>query len=332
MTRVVLSDYPMIEPSIHREVLRDRLDEPVTVTVADLGSADRLVQAAAGDADEEPAAVVVTDVGTPVPEEALAALTPALQGVVRSAVGVSNVDVAAAAERGVAVANVPGYADDEVASHAAALLLAGLRSLQPYDEAVAAGSWDWRDGAPIGRLAEATVGIVSFGPIARRFAEQVAGFDAELLAYDPYVDPEEMAAHGVEKVGFEALFDRADHVSVHAPLTAETRGLVDADALGRLHAGSVLVNTGRGPVVDEEALLAALEADAIKAAGLDVLAEEPPADDPLVGRPDTVVTPHAAWYSEDAREEVNRRAAADAAAMIAGEEPAGRVDPEAAWL
>ncbi len=141
-----------------------------------------------------------------------------------------------------------------------------------------------------------------------------------------------MAAHGVEKVGFEALFDRADHVSVHAPLTAETRGLVDADALGRLHAGSVLVNTGRGPVVDEEALLAALEADAIKAAGLDVLAEEPPADDPLVGRPDTVVTPHAAWYSEDAREEVNRRAAADAAAMIAGEEPAGRVDPEAAWL
>jgi D-3-phosphoglycerate dehydrogenase len=320
MPRVVLSAFPMIDPETYREVLGDAVE----IEVAEMGSTERLVEAAAG------ADAVVTDINTPVTEAALDALD--LSVVVRSAVGVDNIDVAAAAARDVTVTRVPDYCTDEVATHSVTLLLACLRSLKPYDDSVVAGGWSWEDGRPVRRVSASTVGLLSFGPIAQRAAEQLSGFGAELVAYDPFVDAEEMAERGVEKVEFEELFDRADHVGVYAPLTDATRGIVDADALERLSEESVVVNVSRGPVVDADALLAALEADEIKAAGLDVLAEEPPEGDPLVGRPDTVVTPHAAWYSEDARDDLNRSGAADVAAALDGETPDGRVDPDADWL
>ena len=324
MPKVVLSSFPMIDPETYREVLADGVDGPVDIEVAELGSTERLIEAAAG------ADAVVADINTPVTEAALDATD--LDLVVRSAVGVDNVDVAAAAERGVTVTRVPDYCTDEVAAHSVTLLLACLRSLKPYDDAVAAGGWSWEDGRPVRRVSASTFGLLSFGPIARRAAEQLSGFGADLVAYDPFVDADEMADLGVEKVEFDALFDRADHVGVYAPLTDATRGIVDADALARLSEDSVVVNVSRGPVVDADALLDALAGDEIKAAGLDVLAEEPPEDDPLVGRDDTVVTPHAAWYSEEARDDLNRSGAVDVAAVLNGETPEGRVDPEADWL
>ena len=324
MPKVVLSAFPMIDPETYREVLADAVDEPVDIEVAELESTEQLVEAAAG------ADAVVTDINTPVTEAALEALD--LSVVVRSAVGVDNIDVAAAAARGVTVTRVPDYCTDEVATHSVTLLLACLRSLKPYDDSVAAGGWSWEEGRPVRRVSASTIGLLSFGPIAQRAAQQLSGFGADLVAYDPFVDADEMTEQGVEKVDFEGLFDRADHVGVYAPLTDATRGIVDADALGRLSEESVVVNVSRGPVVDADALLAALEADEIKAAGLDVLAEEPPEDDPLVGRSDTVVTPHAAWYSEDARDDLNRSGAADVAAVLNGETPDGRVDPDADWL
>ncbi|WP_050031886.1 C-terminal binding protein [Halorubrum halophilum] len=324
MARVVLSAFPMIDPQTYREVLDDAVDAPVEIAVAELGSTENLIEAAAG------ADAVVTDIDTPVTAEALDALD--LRVVVRSAVGVDNVDVEAAAERGVTVTRVPDYCTDEVATHSVSLLLACLRSLKEYDGGVAGGAWSWETGRPIRRVSASTIGFVSFGPIARRAAEQLAGFDADLVAYDPFVEADEMAEYGVEKASFDELFDRADHVGVYAPLTDATRGMVDADALGRLDEDSVVVNVSRGPVVDADALLDALESGAIKGAGLDVLAEEPPEDDPLVGRDDTIVTPHAAWYSEEARDDLNRSAAADVAAVLNGETPEGKVDPEADWL
>ncbi|MDB2241344.1 C-terminal binding protein [Halorubrum ezzemoulense] len=324
MAKLVLSAFPMIDPETYREVLADAVDEPVEIEVAELGSTERLIDAASG------ADAVVTDINTPVTEAALDATD--LDVVVRSAVGVDNIDVEAAAERGVTVTRVPDYCTDEVATHSVTLLLACLRSLKPYDDAVAGGGWSWEAGAPIRRVSASTIGLLSFGPIAQRAAEQLSGFDADLVAYDPFVGADEMAEYGVEEVDFEALFDRADHVGVYAPLTDATRGIVDADALARLDEDSVVVNVSRGPVVDADALLDALEADEIKAAGLDVLAEEPPEDDPLVGRDDTVVTPHAAWYSEEAKDDLNRSGAADVAAVLNGETPAGRVDPDADWL
>jgi len=324
MVTVVLSAFPMIDPETYREMLAKRVDEPVEIKVAELGSAERVREAAAG------ADALVTDINTPVTAEALAALD--LRVVVRSAVGVDNIDVGAAAEEGVTVTRVPDYCTDEVATHSVSLLFACLRSLKAYDDDVAAGAWSWEAGSPVRRVSASTVGLLSFGPIAQRAAEQLAGFDAELIAHDPFVDAEEMAEYGVEKVEFEALFDRADHVGVYAPLTDATRGMVDADALGRLGEDSVLVNVSRGPVVDADALLDALERGAIKGAGLDVLEEEPPGDDPLVGRDDTIVTPHAAWYSEEAKRDLNRSGAADVAAVLNGQTPDGRVDPDADWL
>lgn len=324
MHRVVLSDFPMIEPETYREILTDAIGDSVSITVAELGSTANLIDAAA-DAD-----VVVTDINTPVTAEALGQLS--VRGVVRSAVGVDNIDVGAAAKHDVTVTRVPDYCTNEVATHSVSLLLAAARSLKRYDTAVTAGGWSWEDGRPIRRISASTIGLLSFGPIARRAAAQLAGFDADLIAYDPFVDADEMAEHGVEKVEFDSLFDRADHVGVYAPLTDATRGMVDADALDRLDEHSVLVNVGRGPVVETDALRAALESGRIKGAALDVLAQEPPEDDSLVGRDDTIVTPHAAWYSEDARDDLNRSAAADVAAILTGSTPSGRVDPEADWL
>ncbi len=316
----------MIDPERYRTHLGEAVAGEVEVEVAELGSADRLIATAAGyDA-------VVTDIDTPVTAAAIEALAPDLELVVRSAVGVDNIDVAAAAAAGVTVTRVPDYCTDEVATHSVSLLLTCLRSLKAYDDAVETGSWSWEDGRPIRRLGASTVGLLSFGPIARRAAEQLSEFGAELVAYDPFVDADAMATHGVEKVEFESLFDRSDHVGVYAPLTESTRGMVDADALARLTPDSVVVNVGRGPVIDADALLDALESGTIKAAGLDVLAEEPPSDDPLVGRPDTVITPHAAWYSEDAYDDLNRSAANDVADVLNGEMPAGRVDPDADWV
>lgn len=316
----------MVDPDTYRRRLGEAVDQRVEIEVATLGSTERLI--AAGDGAD----VVVTDIDTPVTAEAIDALAPDLQGIVRSAVGVDNVDVAAAADAGVTVTRVPDYCTEEVAVHSVSLLLTCLRSVSRYDDAVADGRWTWEDGRPVRRLSDATVGLLSFGPIARRAAEQLSGFGPELIAHDPFVDADRMDAYGVEKVGFEALFDRADHVGVYVPLTDATREMVDADALARLDENSVLVNVSRGPVVDGDALLDALESGAIKGAGLDVLAAEPPEDDPLVGRDDTVVTPHAAWYSEEARDDLNRSGAADVAAVLNGETPDGRVDPDANWL
>ncbi|AUX09397.1 D-3-phosphoglycerate dehydrogenase/2-oxoglutarate reductase [Halalkaliarchaeum desulfuricum] len=317
----------MIDPDIFRE----ELGQDAVFRVEQLGTTDAVIEAGTvANERGEPFDAIVGDVATPIPREAVETIEPSV--IVRASVGVGTVDVAAAAEYGIPVIRVPEYCTEEVAVHTVALLLSCLRSIGTYDRSVGAGRWDWRDGRPIHRLSASAVGLVSLGPIARAVATLLEPYGCETLAYDPYVDGEEMADLGVEKTGFEELFDRADHVVVLAPLTADTRGMVDADVLSRLGPGSVLANTGRGEVIDEEDLVAALEADDLKMAGLDVLAEEPPGENhPLVGRDDVIVNPHAAWYSEESRTELNRRAARDLRRALSGEEPEGLVDPEAPW-
>lgn len=327
MPRVLLSGSSMIDPDAFREELGGDVD----VSVEALGSERAVIDAGEAANDRgEPFDAIVSDVATPVSREAIETIDPAV--IVRASVGVGSVDVAAAADRGIPVIRVPDYCTEEVALHTVSLFVSCLRSIGTYDRSVGEGRWDWQDGRPVHRLSESAVGLVSLGPIARDVATLLAPHGCELLAYDPYVDATEMAAVGVEKAGFEELFDRADHVVVLAPLTADTRGMVDADVLSRLGPGSVLVNTGRGEVIDESDLVAALETGDLKMAGLDVLVEEPPGEaHPLVGRDDVVVTPHAAWYSEEAREELNRRAARDLRRTLAGDEPDGLVDPDAPW-
>ncbi|GAA0658723.1 NAD(P)-dependent oxidoreductase [Salarchaeum japonicum] len=319
VARIVVDDDPKYDPSAFERAVPD-----AAVAVGDLDTAAGL--RAHADAD-----VWVTPSTAPVTADVLADASVRL--IAQPSIGVDNVDVAAAAARGVTVVHAADYCVDEVATHALSLLLACVRSVPAYDASVRDGEWDWRVGAPIHRLAGATVGLVSFGPIARAFRDRLRGFDADVLAYDPYVDADVMARENAEKVTFEELTARADHVSVHAPLTDETRGLVGRDALARLRDDAVVVNVGRGGVVDEAALVDALESGDIAAAGLDVFETEPlPAESALRDRDDVVLTPHAGWYSAEAMADANESVAADVRRFLDGETPAGRVDPDADWL
>jgi D-3-phosphoglycerate dehydrogenase len=255
-----------------------------------------------------------------------------LRVVGRAGIGVDNVDVAAAAENDVVVTNVPDYAIEEVSTHALALLLACVRKIPLYDRRVESGTWNWEEGRPLHRLRGKTVGLLAYGAIARRFAEKLAGFDLEVIAHDPYVSSEAMAETGVESVDRETLLETSDVLSVHAPLTDETENLLDAAAFGVMPENAILINTGRGGVIDHEALDAALSAGSISAAGLDVFDPEPPGEHPLLDREDVVMTPHTAWYSEESRRELSRTVAGDVLRVLNGEEPDSPVDPESGWF
>jgi D-3-phosphoglycerate dehydrogenase len=318
MAHIVATDDPMIDA----ELLRERLTGDVTVVE---GRQDLAVVAENADA-------LVVDVNTPVDAELLSSV-PGLEIVARAGVGFENIDVAAAAERGIVVTNAPDYCTNEVATHTVALLLDCIRSIAAYDRDVQAGNWGWERTRPIHRMRGRTLGLVSFGPIARQVRERVRGFDIDVIAYDPYVDSEQMAAADVEKVSLDSLYERSDYVSLHAPLTDQTRNIVDGDALATMQDHAVLVNTGRGALIDEDALAAGLADGAIAAAGLDVLRTEPPAEEhPLIGLENCIVTPHAAWYSVEAREELNITIAENIQAALAGDTPPDYIDPETEWL
>ncbi|MFB6118535.1 NAD(P)-dependent oxidoreductase [Halosegnis sp.] len=274
------------------------------------------VAAAAAGAD-----ALVVDADTHVTERLLRETS--VRVVARAGIGVDNIDREAAADLGIPVVNVPDYCTEEVATHALALLLATWRGLRPADDAVRQGDWP---GPPVrtGRLSEATVGLISFGDIARRLVDLLSGFDVDVLAFDPYVDEGTLRTAGVESVRLPELCRRSDLVSVHAPLTEETRGLVSDEEFASMPRGAVVVNTGRGGVVDETALADALAAGEIAGAGLDVLAEEPP-DRLPTDHPNVVYTPHVGWYSEQAVEACAAAVAADVRRVLAGEEPANPV-------
>ncbi len=250
-----------------------------------------------------------------------------LEAVGRYGIGVDTVDVPAATETGTVVVNVPSYSVDEVSTHALALLFACARSITAYDREIKDGGWDWQIGAPIARLSESTLGLVGFGKIPRRVAEKADGFGFDVLAQDPYVDAEEMSEWGVEKVTLEELLERSDFVSVHTPLTEETRGMLGETAFERMKESAILVNTARGPIVDVKALYAALETGELAGAGLDVLPEEPPDNQPIVDREDVIVSPHAAWYSEASIVELRETLFSDLVGILNGEEPKNPVNP-----
>lgn len=244
---------------------------------------------------------------------------PDLKAVGRYGIGVDSVDLDAATEHGVQVVNVPDYCVEEVPTHALALLLTCVRRTATYDAAIKGGTWDWKIGKPIDRVTGSTLGLVGFGKLPRRLIELVEGFDLETLVYDPYIDAAEIEAAGAEKVTFEALLERSKYVSVHAPLTDETRGMFDADAFAAMREDAILVNTARGGLVDVGALEEAIETSEIAGAGLDVLPEEPPEPTPPFEHDAIVYTPHVAWYSEESAETLRRTVTEDVLGIVRGE-------------
>jgi D-3-phosphoglycerate dehydrogenase / 2-oxoglutarate reductase len=314
---IVISETPFVDVDYVRSTLADDVEVTIRDTHTETGVAE-----AAADAD-----ALVVDGHTTVTAESLEHADD-LELIARAGTGYDKVDVRAAADRDIRVTNVPTYCTDEVATHALGLLLACQRRIPAFDREVRDGEWSWVTDQPVHRVPGSTLGLVSFGAIARRLAERVAGFDLELLVYDPYADEDVVEEHDGRLVEFETLLEESDAVSIHAPLTDETRNLFDADAFDRLSDHAVLVNVGRGGIVDEGALATALEDGRLAAAGLDVLAEEPPGDTPLRGLENVVITPHSGWYSIEARRDLNRTIVGQLEQVLAGQEPDHVVDPD----
>ena len=261
------------------------------------------------------------------PAELLRQLTRC-KAIGRFGLGVDNIDIKAAAELGITVTYVPDYCMHEVSDHAMALLLALARKIPLSNKLVQGGRWEMPAVVPIHRLAGRVLGLVGFGNIPRALAPKAKAFGLRVVAHDPFVAGDALAAAGVEGKSFDELLAISDFVSVHAPLTPGTRGLFNADAFGKMKKGSILINTARGPLVDEAALLAALDAGHLGAAALDVIEVEPPArDSRLLCRDNLVLTPHTAFYSVEALDELQTKCASDVARVLLGEPPVYPVKP-----
>ncbi|MBI3127374.1 MAG: C-terminal binding protein [Candidatus Tectomicrobia bacterium] len=239
--------------------------------------------------------------------------------IARGGIGVDNIDVEAAKRRGIAVTNVPDYCIDEVSDHAMAFILFFARKLDAGVAEVRRGGWGVAPIRPIAPLKGAVLGILGIGRIGAALGRKARAFGMKLLACDPYAPEAVFKKLRAEKVELDDLYRRSDYISLHAPLTPGTRGIIGREALARMKPDAVLVNVARGELVDEGALAGALREKRIRAAGLDVLSEEPPrAGHPLVALPNCHVTPHSAWYSTAAQDDLRRKAALEVVRCLKG--------------
>jgi D-3-phosphoglycerate dehydrogenase len=238
----------------------------------------------------------------------------------RFGLGVDNIDLPAAKEKSIAVNYVPDYCIREVSDHTMALLLALIRKIPLSNKLVQGGRWEMPAVVPIRRIEGTVLGLVGFGHIPRLVAPKAQAFGIKVVAFDPYAKADLFKAAAVESVDFDALLRTADYISVHAPLMPATRGMMNAEAFGKMKKGAFIVNTARGPLINERALIAALDAGQVGGAGLDVVETEPLAkDSPLLGRDNVIVSPHTAFYSIEALEELQTKCASDVARVLSGE-------------
>ncbi|HZL41601.1 MAG TPA: C-terminal binding protein [Pseudolabrys sp.] len=238
----------------------------------------------------------------------------------RFGLGVDNIDLPAAKEKGIAVNYVPDYCIREVSDHAMALLLALIRKIPLSNKLVQSGRWEMPAVVPIRRIEGTVLGLVGFGNIPRLVAPKAQAFGIKVIVFDPYAKPDVFKAANVTSVDFDTLLNTSDYISVHAPLLPATRGMMNADAFGKMKKGAYLVNTARGPLIDEPALIAALDAGQLGGAGLDVVAAEPlTKDSKLLGRDNVIISPHTGFYSIEALNELQTKCAADVARVLSGE-------------
>jgi len=317
--RVLIADAPWLH-----EPARERLLE-AGVEVAVLDADAQLSDHAQG-------AVVVVTNAVRLTELDLRDL-PDTQLIIRSGAGADAVDVAAASRAGMWVANVPDYCSDEVADHTLVLLMASMRRFGDILNGWRVrGQWNVREQlSGTRRVRGLQLGLVGFGRIGSRVGQRAAAFGWRVAATDPQTSHAAMQAAGAEPMGFDELLTTSDAISLHCPLTPATRHLIGAEALSRAKRGLVLVNTSRGGLVDLDALDAAIASGHVAAAGLDVLEGEPAPDlrHPILARSAVLVTPHVAWYSIEAREELGDTIAAEVIRFLNGGRPLSLLNPEA---
>jgi D-3-phosphoglycerate dehydrogenase len=247
----------------------------------------------------------------------------------RYGIGVDTVDIPAATAHGIIVANVPDFCFDQVADTAMSLILSVPRKVTYLSNLIRQGVYDRELARPIHNFRGATLGLVAFGNIARNVARKAAPFGFRIIAYDPYLTPGDVREYPVTLVDFDTLLRESDLISVHAPLTAETRHLFNEAAFRKLKPSAYFFNCGRGPVHDQKALYRALKEGWIAGAGLDVLEQEPPDPvDPILALDNVVFTPHYASYTEEAYHELRVKTAENAAAVLQGRFPKYLVNPE----
>jgi D-3-phosphoglycerate dehydrogenase / 2-oxoglutarate reductase len=247
--------------------------------------------------------------------------------IVRYAVGYDTIDLQAATERGIYVCNVPDYGSQEVSTHTFALILALTRKIYQYDQGVRSGRWHYCHGKPIHRMSNLTLGLLGFGRIPRLVAKKADAFGMRTVVHDPYLSNNEIENMGYEPAPFGELLAISNVISIHAPLTEETRHLFDRAAFSRMQQHPYVVNTARGALIDEQALIGALDSGQVTAVALDVSETEPvPTDSPLLGRDDVLITPHTAWYSEESIRVLQRSVAEEVVRVLGGQSPKNPVN------
>jgi len=247
----------------------------------------------------------------------------------RFGIGVDNVDIEAATAASIVVTKVPDYCIDEVSDHAMALLLAVVRKIPSSSARTHSGRWEMKAVVPIHRLRGSVLGLAGFGRIPQLVAPKAQAFGMKVVAYDPFIPADVFSRAGVEKVELPALLETSDYISVHTPLTPETKGLFNRDTFAQMKRGAYIVNTARGPIIDEAALAEALDSGQIAGVGLDVMTQEPPPTSPLFGRDNVIITPHTSFYSEESLVELQVKAAQEVVAVLSGKSPRNPVNPEA---
>ncbi len=314
--KVVLTDYVWESLQVEKDILGD-LGELFPFKAK---TGDEFI-AAAEDCD----ALMNTYAG-PITAAHIARM-PRCRIIARYGIGVDTIDLAAATEAGIIVTNNPSYCVDEVAEQAMALLLDSARKISFYDRMVRAGKWAVPPGKPIFRLKGATLGLVGFGNIARRVAAQAAAFGIRVLYSDPFVQQGQFDTPGT-RVDLAALLREADFVSLHAPLTPQTRGMFGDEAFAAMKPTAFLINCARGPLVNTEALVRALDGRKIAGCALDTTDPEPlPNPHPLRDRDNVIITPHTAWYSEQAMKGLQAGAPGEVRRVLTGERPVNVVNP-----
>jgi D-3-phosphoglycerate dehydrogenase len=312
---VLITDH--VFPSVH---LEKRVLEDAGFTLEEVKppckTEDEVIERCAG-AD----ALIVQ--WAPITRRVLEAL-PKVRGVVRYGIGVDNIDVKGANEIGRMVSNVPNYCQEEVSDHTLAMIISLGRRIPQDHNQFAHGGWGIGRFLPLPAFSDLTLGLIGFGSIAKKVSEKAKPFRFKQIAYDPVAKDETFKQLGVEKVELEALLQRADIISLHCPLLPATHHMINASAIAKMRPGVLLINTARGPLVNELDLIDALKSGKIQAAGLDVFEKEPlPADSPLRTLPNVVLTSHAASVSVRAVEQLQTKAAEAARDILLGRRPEG---------